>query len=43
MMFFKRNKETPDEKAARLDRIHTEMEQFAIRERINTIKWLQRF
>lgn len=27
-MFFKRNKETPEEKAARLDRIHGEMEQF---------------
>lgn len=27
-MFFKRNKETPEEKAARLDRIHAEMEQF---------------
>lgn len=28
MMFFKRNKETPEEKAARLDKIHAEMEQF---------------
>lgn len=27
-MFFKRNKKTPEEKAARLDRIHAEMEQF---------------
>ena len=27
-MFFKRNKETPAEKAARLDRLHAEMEQY---------------